>query len=145
MLKEIMEQAETIKDSFRGRLIVDQGNVRLGGLNSVKDKLRQAKRLVITACGTSWHAGITAKYMIESLAQIPVEVEYASEFRYRNPIIGQDDIVIAVSQSGETLDTLAAVKEAKQKGATVLGIVNVVGSTIAREQILVFIFRPDLR
>lgn len=133
MLKEIMEQAETITNSFRGRLIVDKGNVRLGGLEGVRDKLLQANRIIITACGTSWHAGLTAKYMIESLAQLPVEVEYASEFRYRNPIINQGDIVFAISQSGETLDTLAAVKEAKQKGATVLGIVNVVGSTIARE------------
>lgn len=133
MLKEIFEQPETIMNSFRGRLIADKGNVRLGGLNSVKDKLLKAKRIILTACGTSWHAALTAEYMIEQLAQIPVEVEYASEFRYRNPIIGPDDIVFAISQSGETLDTIAAVREAKQKGATVLGIVNVVGSTIARD------------
>jgi len=133
MLKEIFEQSETIINSFRGRLIADKGNVRLGGLNSVKDKLLNAKRIIITACGTSWHAALTAEYMIEQLAQIPVEVEYASEFRYRNPIIGPDDIVFAISQSGETLDTIAAIREAKQKGATVLGIVNVVGSTIARD------------
>lgn len=133
MLKEIFEQPETIINSFRGRLIADKGNVRLGGLNSVKDKLLNAKRIIITACGTSWHAALTAEYMIEQLAQIPVEVEYASEFRYRNPIIGPDDIVFAISQSGETLDTIAAIREAKQKGATVLGIVNVVGSTIARD------------
>lgn len=133
MLKEIHEQPETVFNSFRGRLLADVGNVKLGGLNSVMDKLRNTKRIIITACGTSWHSGIVGEYMIEQLAQIPVEVEYASEFRYRNPIIGPDDIVFAISQSGETLDTLAAIKEAKQKGATVIGIVNVVGSTIARE------------
>lgn len=133
MLKEIHEQPETVFNSFRGRLLADVGNVKLGGLNSVMDKLRNTKRIIITACGTSWHSGIVGEYMIEQLAQIPVEVEYASEFRYRNPIIGPDDVVFAISQSGETLDTLAAIKEAKQKGATVIGIVNVVGSTIARE------------
>jgi glucosamine--fructose-6-phosphate aminotransferase (isomerizing) len=133
MLKEIHEQSETVFNSFRGRLLADVGNVKLGGLSSVMDKLRNTKRIIITACGTSWHSGIVGEYMIEKLAQIPVEVEYASEFRYRNPIIGPDDIVFAISQSGETLDTLAAIKEAKQKGATVIGIVNVVGSTIARE------------
>ena len=133
MLKEIHEQPETVFNSFRGRLLADVGNVKLGGLNSVMNKLRKTKRIIITACGTSWHSGIVGEYMIEQLAQIPVEVEYASEFRYRNPIIGPDDVVFAISQSGETLDTLAAIKEAKQKGATVIGIVNVVGSTIARE------------
>jgi glucosamine--fructose-6-phosphate aminotransferase (isomerizing) len=133
MLKEIFEQPDTIMNSFRGRLIADKGNVRLGGLNSVKDRLLKAKRIILTACGTSWHAALTAEYMIEQLAQIPVEVEYASEFRYRNPIIGPDDIVFAISQSGETLDTIAALREAKQKGALTLGIVNVVGSTIARD------------
>lgn len=133
MLKEIYEQPETIFNSFRGRLLADVGNVKLGGLNAVQDKLRNAKRIIITACGTSWHAGLVGEYMIEKFAQIPVEVEYASEFRYRNPIINSDDVIFAISQSGETLDTLAAVKEAKQKGATVLGIVNVVGSSIARE------------
>jgi glucosamine--fructose-6-phosphate aminotransferase (isomerizing) len=133
MLKEIHEQPETVFNSFRGRLLIDSGNVKLGGLNSMLEKLRKTKRIIITACGTSWHAGLVGEYMIELLAQIPVEVEYASEFRYRNPIIGPDDIVFAISQSGETLDTLAAVKEAHQKGATVIGIVNVVGSTIARE------------
>lgn len=133
MLKEIHEQPETVFNSFRGRLLVDSGNVKLGGLNSMLEKLRKTKRIIITACGTSWHAGLVGEYMIEQLAQIPVEVEYASEFRYRNPIIGPDDIVFAISQSGETLDTLAAIKEAHQKGATVIGIVNVVGSTIARE------------
>lgn len=133
MLKEIHEQPETVFNSFRGRLLVDSGNVKLGGLNNIMDKLRKTKRIIITACGTSWHAGLVGEYMIELLAQISVEVEYASEFRYRNPIIGPDDIVFAISQSGETLDTLAAIKEAHQKGATVIGIVNVVGSTIARE------------
>ena len=133
MLKEIHEQPETVFNSFRGRLLADVGNVKLGGLNSMMDKLRKTKRIIITACGTSWHAGLVGEYMIEQLAQISVEVEYASEFRYRNPIIGPDDIVFAISQSGETLDTLAAIKEARQKGATVIGIVNVVGSTIARE------------
>jgi len=133
MLKEIFEQPDTIMNAFRGRLIADKGNVRLGGLNSVKDRLLKAKRIILTACGTSWHAALTAEYMIEQLAQIPVEVEYASEFRYRNPIIGPDDIVFAISQSGETLDTIAALREAKQKGALTLGIVNVVGSTIARD------------
>lgn len=133
MLKEIHEQPDTVFNSFRGRLLADVGNVKLGGLNSMMEKLRKTKRIIITACGTSWHAGLVGEYMIEHLAQIPVEVEYASEFRYRNPIIGEDDVVFAISQSGETLDTLAAVKEARQKGATVIGIVNVVGSTIARE------------
>jgi len=133
MLKEIFEQPETIRNAFRGRLIADKGNIKLGGLNSVEAKIRNAKRIIFTACGTSWHAALVAEYLIEQLAHIPVEVEYASEFRYRNPIIGPDDIVFAISQSGETADTLAAVKEAKQKGATVLGIVNVVGSSIARE------------
>jgi glutamine---fructose-6-phosphate transaminase (isomerizing) len=107
--------------------------VRLGGLGSVADKLRSAKRFIITACGTSWHAALVGEYLLEHLARIPVEVEYASEFRYRNPIITTDDVVIAISQSGETADTLAAIREAKLKGATVLGMVNVVGSTIARE------------
>jgi glucosamine--fructose-6-phosphate aminotransferase (isomerizing) len=133
MLKEIHEQPETVFNSFRGRLLADVGNVKLGGLNNMMDKLRKTKRIIITACGTSWHAGLVGEYMIEQMAQIPVEVEYASEFRYRNPIIGPDDVVFAISQSGETLDTLAAIKEARQKGATVIGIVNVVGSTIARE------------
>lgn len=133
MLKEIMEQPNTFKDSIRGRLLVDDGNVKLGGLSSVADKLKNAKRIIITACGTSWHSGLVGEYMLEQLARIPVEVEYASEFRYRNPIINSDDIVIGISQSGETADTLAALREAKLKGATILGLVNVVGSTIARE------------
>lgn len=133
MLKEIYEQPITFHDGFRGRLLIDEGNVRLGGLSKVADRLRNAKRIIITACGTSWHAGLVGEYLIENLARIPVEVEYASEFRYRNPIIYPDDIVIAISQSGETADTLAAIREAKAQGATVLGMVNVVGSTIARE------------
>ncbi len=133
MQKEIYEQPETVKNSFRGRLLVDNGNVKLGGLQAVAEKIRDAKRIVITACGTSWHAALVGEYIIEYLAQIPVEVEYASEFRYRNPVIRKDDVVFAISQSGETADTLAAVKEAKQKGALVIGIVNVVGSSIARE------------
>ena len=133
MLKEIFEQPDTIHDAFRGRLLVEEGNVKLGGLRTVFDELHDCERVIITACGTSWHSGLVAEYLIETLAGIPVEVEYASEFRYRNPILKKNDIVFAISQSGETADTLAAVKEAKQKGATVLGIVNVVGSSIARE------------
>ena len=133
MLKEIYEQPETIHNAFRGRLLADEGEIKLGGLRNVEDKLRNCNRIIITACGTSWHAGLVGEYIIENLANIPVEVEYASEFRYRNPVINKNDVVIAISQSGETADTLAAVKEAKQKGATVIGVVNVVGSTIARE------------
>lgn len=133
MLKEIFEQPQTIQDACRGRLLINDGDVRLGGLLPVLDQLRNADRIIITGCGTSWHAGLVGEYMIENLCEIPVEVEYASEFRYRNPILRKNDIVIAISQSGETADTLAAVKEAKQRNATVLGIVNVVGSSIARE------------
>ncbi|MBM4151001.1 MAG: glutamine--fructose-6-phosphate transaminase (isomerizing) [Ignavibacteria bacterium] len=133
MLKEIYEQPSTFRDALRGRLLTEEGNVKLGGLNPVSKELRNARRIIILACGTSWHAGLVGEYMIERLAQIPVEVEYASEFRYRTPIIYPDDVIIAVSQSGETADTLAALKEAHLKGATVLGIVNVVGSSIARE------------
>lgn len=133
MLKEIYEQGKTFEDAFRGRLIANRGNVKLGGLREVADKLRSARRIIITACGTSFHAAMVAEYLIENLARIPVEVEYASEFRYRNPIIYPDDVVFAISQSGETADTLAAIKEAKQKGATCCGIVNAVGSSIARE------------
>jgi len=133
MLKEIFEQPNTFQEAHRGRLLAQQGNVRLGGLKTVEEKLRNAKRIIITACGTSWHAALVGEYLIENLAQIPVEVEYASEFRYRNAVLNAGDIVIAISQSGETADTLAAVKETKQKGATALGIVNVVGSSIARE------------
>lgn len=132
MLKEIFEQTITIKDAMRGRLLVDEGNVKLGGLRNVQDKLRNARRIIITACGTSYNAALVGEYLIEQLAQIPVEVEYASEFRYRSPILYDDDVVVVISQSGETADTLAAVQEAKQRGVTVIGIVNVVGSSIAR-------------
>jgi glucosamine--fructose-6-phosphate aminotransferase (isomerizing) len=133
MMKEIHEQPETIRNAMRGRLLVDQGTVVLGGLRHVMDKLLCARRFVITACGTSWHAGLIGKYMFEQIAKMPTDVEYASEFRYRNPIIRSDDVVFLISQSGETADTLAALREAKSKHATVLGIVNVVGSSIARE------------
>ena len=133
MLKEIHEQPATIADALRGRIILDDGDVKLGGLRDVMDDLRRAKRFIITACGTSWHAGLVGEYMIEQYARVPVEVEYASEFRYRNPIVTEDDIVWAISQSGETADTLAAVREARMRGAKVFGIVNVVGSSIARE------------
>jgi glucosamine--fructose-6-phosphate aminotransferase (isomerizing) len=133
MLKEIFEQPETICNAMRGRLQHDDATVRLGGLNAVVEKLRDAPRIIILGCGTSYHAGLVGEYMFEQLAGIPTEVEYASEFRYRDPIIQKDDVVIAISQSGETADTLAALREAKRRGATVLGIVNVVGSSIARE------------
>lgn len=133
MLKEIFEQPITFRDGFRGRLLVNEGNVRLGGLASVTDRLKNAKRIIITACGTSWHAALIGEYLLENLARIPVEVEYASEFRYRNPIIDSSDVVIAISQSGETADTLSAIRLAKANGATVIGMVNVVGSSIARE------------
>ncbi len=131
MLKEIYEQPNSIKDSMRGRL--GHGNrIQLGGIVEYENKIMQAKRIIIIACGTSWHAGLVAEYLFEDLARIPVEVEYASEFRYRNPVISEDDVVIAISQSGETADTLAAIEMAKSKGATVLGICNVVGSSISR-------------
>jgi glutamine---fructose-6-phosphate transaminase (isomerizing) len=133
MLKEIYEQPRSIKDSMRGRLNASRGIVSLGGLKDYEQKLLKAKRVIIVACGTSWHAGLVGEYLFEDLARIPVEVEYASEFRYRNPIINEDDVVIAISQSGETADTLAAIQLAKEKGATILGICNVVGSSIARE------------
>lgn len=133
MLKEIFEQPKSILDTFRGRVSIDKNEIHLGGLYHVLPKLVKAKRILIIGCGTSWHAGLVGEYLIEDLARIPVEVEYASEFRYRNPIITEDDIVIAISQSGETADTLAAIKMAKQAGATVLGICNVVGSSIPRE------------
>lgn len=132
MLKEIYEQSRTVRDSMRGRLHMDQGIVVLGGIQDYARKLINARRIIILGCGTSWHAGMVGEYLIEELARIPVEVEYASEFRYRNPIIFEDDIVIAISQSGETADTLAAIEMAKSKGATLLGICNVVGSSIAR-------------
>ncbi len=132
MLKEIFEQPRAILDTFRGRVSPDF-NIHLGGLFSVMPKLIGAKRIIIIACGTSWHAGLVGEYLLEEYARIPVEVEYASEFRYRNPIIYPDDIVIAISQSGETADTLAAIQLAKSQGATVLGVCNVVGSSIPRE------------
>lgn len=132
MLKEIYEQPRSVLDSMRGRLRADLGEVKMGGITEHEKKFEKAKRIIFIACGTSWHAGLVAEYLFEELARVPVEVEYASEFRYRNPVIYQDDIVIAISQSGETADTLAAVELAKSKGATVLGICNVVGSSIAR-------------
>ncbi len=133
MLKEIMEQPESVKNSLRGRLLFDEGTARLGGLRSVADQLASAKRIIISACGTSWHSGLVGEYMLEQFARIPTEVEYASEFRYRNPIINKDDGIIFISQSGETADTLAALKESKIRGTLSLGICNVVGSSIARE------------
>ncbi|MGV3585891.1 MAG: glutamine--fructose-6-phosphate transaminase (isomerizing) [Adhaeribacter sp.] len=132
MLKEIFEQPRSIHDSMRGRLIAASNHLVLGGFLEFEKKFVKAKRIIIVACGTSWHAGLVAEYLIEDLARIPVEVEYASEFRYRNPIIKEGDIVIAISQSGETADTLAAIELAKSKGATIFGICNVVGSSIAR-------------
>lgn len=133
MLKEIYEQPQAIKDTFRGRLHSDKGMIRMAGIEDNLNRFLNAKRIIIAACGTSWHAGLVAEYMIEEFARIPVEVEYASEFRYRNPIINADDVVISISQSGETADTLAAIKLAKEKGAFVFGVCNVVGSSIARE------------
>jgi glucosamine--fructose-6-phosphate aminotransferase (isomerizing) len=133
MLKEIFEQPETIKNAIRGRLIVEDGAARLDGLNLVLQELRQINRIIFAACGTSWHAALVGEYMIEEMAGVSVEVEYASEFRYRNPIIDPHTLVFVISQSGETADTLAAMREAQRRGATVLGICNVVGSSIARE------------
>jgi glutamine---fructose-6-phosphate transaminase (isomerizing) len=132
MLKEIYEQPRSIRDSMRGRIKLNEGIVALGGILEYEQKLINARRILIVACGTSWHAGLVGEYLIEELARIPVEVEYASEFRYRNPLIYEDDVVIAISQSGETADTLAAIELAKSKGATIIGICNVVGSSIAR-------------
>jgi len=133
MLKEIYEQPKSIRDTLRGRLLADQGLIQMDGVYQFQEKLVSASRIIIIGCGTSWHAGLVAEYMFEDLARIPVEVEYASEFRYRNPIISEKDVVIAISQSGETADTLAAIKLAKEKGATIFGVCNVVGSSIARE------------
>src|SRR5690554_2275327 len=133
MLKEIYEQPQAIKDTFRGRLLSEKGVIRMAGVEDNLNRFLNAKRIIIAACGTSWHAGLVAEYMIEEFARIPVEVEYASEFKYRNPIITENDILIAISQSGETADTLAAIKLAKEKGAFVFGVCNVVGSSIARE------------
>ena len=133
MLKEIYEQPRAIKDTYRGRLRVDQGIVKMAGIDDNLERFLNADRVIIVACGTSWHAGLVAEYIFEDLARIPVEVEYASEFRYRNPVITDKDVLIAISQSGETADTLAAIKLAKENGAFVFGVCNVVGSSIARE------------
>ncbi len=133
MLKEIHEQPKAIIDTYRGRMLADEGIIRMAGVDDNLEKFLNANRIIIVACGTSWHAGLVAEYLFEDLARIPVEVEYASEFRYRNPIITEKDVVIAISQSGETADTLAAIKLAKEKGAFVFGVCNVVGSSIARE------------
>jgi glucosamine--fructose-6-phosphate aminotransferase (isomerizing) len=133
MLKEIMEQPESLRNTLRGRLLEEDGTARLGGLNIADEQLLQVNRIVFTACGTSWHSALIGEYMMEELARIPSEVEYASEFRYRNPIVDESTLVVGISQSGETADTLAALREAKRRGARTLGLVNVVGSTIARE------------
>ncbi len=133
MLKEIYEQPHAITDTYRGRLLANEGVIKMAGIDDNIDKFLNAKRIIIVACGTSWHAGLVAEYIFEEFSRIPVEVEYASEFRYRNPIINKDDILIAISQSGETADTMAAIKLAKQRGAFVFGVCNVVGSSISRE------------
>jgi glucosamine--fructose-6-phosphate aminotransferase (isomerizing) len=133
MLKEICEQAESVENTLRGHLLEDEGTSRVSGLNLSDEDISQIDRIVITACGTSWHSALIGEYMMEELARIPVEVEYASEFRYRNPVVDERTLVIGISQSGETADTLAAIREAKRRGARTIGVVNVVGSTIARE------------
>jgi glutamine---fructose-6-phosphate transaminase (isomerizing) len=133
MLKEIFEQPNVIKDTYRGRLLSSKGIIKMSGVEDNIEKFLNANRIIIVACGTSWHAGLVAEYIFEEFARVPVEVEYASEFRYRNPIVGNEDVVIAISQSGETADTLAAIKLAKEKGAFVFGVCNVVGSSISRE------------
>ncbi len=133
MLKEIYEQPKAIEDTYRGRLLPEQNLIRMAGMEEYIEKFVQADRIIIVGCGTSWHAGMVGEYLFEDLARVPVEVEYASEFRYRNPIITSKDVIIAISQSGETADTLAAIKLAKKRGATIFGICNVVGSSIARE------------
>jgi glucosamine--fructose-6-phosphate aminotransferase (isomerizing) len=133
MLKEICEQPDSVRNVLRGRVLEEEGSARLTGINMTDEELLKINRIVITACGTSWHAGIVGEYMLEEMARLPVEVEYASEFRYRNPIVDERTLVIVISQSGETADTLAALREAKRRGARTLGIVNTVGSTIARE------------
>ncbi|TVZ52438.1 glutamine--fructose-6-phosphate transaminase (isomerizing) [Dokdonia sp. Hel_I_53] len=132
MLKEIYEQPQAIKDTFRGRMLVKEGIIKMAGVDDNLEKFKNARRIIIIACGTSWHAGLVAEYIFEEFARIPVEVEYASEFRYRNPVILKDDVVIAISQSGETADTMAAIKLAKEQGAFVFGVCNVVGSSISR-------------
>ena len=133
MLKEIFEQPRAIYDTIRGRLIINEQKIKLSGIDENSDKFKNAERIIIVACGTSWHAGLVAEYIFEDLCRIPTEVEYASEFRYRNPVINKNDLIISISQSGETADTLAAVKMAKQSGGFIFGICNVVGSSIARE------------
>jgi len=133
MLKEIYEQPQVILDCMRGRMNAEQGWIKLGGVNEYANRINKAKRFIITACGTSWHSGLIGEYLIEELARVPVEVEYASEFRYRNPIITQKDVVLAISQSGETADTLSAIQIAKERQALIYGICNVIGSSIARE------------
>ncbi|NCD70295.1 glutamine--fructose-6-phosphate transaminase (isomerizing) [Mucilaginibacter agri] len=132
MLKEIYEQPRSVRDCLRGRIYPQQGKVQLGGIKEYVEKLKNVDRIIIVACGTSWHAGLVGEYLIEEYARVPVEVEYASEFRYRNPIITEKDLVIAISQSGETADTMAAIELAKEKGATIFGICNVVGASIPR-------------
>lgn len=132
MLKEIYEQPEAIRDTYRGRMLPEKGLIKMAGVDDHISKFLNAKRIIIVACGTSWHAGLVAEYTFEDLARIPVEVEYASEFRYRNPVINKDDVVIAISQSGETADTMAAINLAKENGAFVFGVCNVVGSSISR-------------
>jgi glucosamine--fructose-6-phosphate aminotransferase (isomerizing) len=133
MFKEIMEQPTTLRETMRGRLLAEEGNVKLGGLTGMDDELREIERIIILGCGTSWHSGLIGEYMLEDIARIPTDVEYASEFRYRRPVVEPKTLTISISQSGETADTLMAMREAKQQGATTLGIVNAVGSTIARE------------
>jgi len=132
MLKEIYEQPRSIRDCMRGRIYPKSGKVQLGGIKEYTEKLKNVDRIIIVACGTSWHAGLVGEYLIEEYARVPVEVEYASEFRYRNPIITEKDLVIAISQSGETADTMAAIELAKEKGATIFGVCNVVGASIPR-------------
>ncbi|HEX8691936.1 MAG TPA: glutamine--fructose-6-phosphate transaminase (isomerizing), partial [Longimicrobium sp.] len=133
MLKEIMEQPTTLRETMRGRLLAEEGSVKLGGLTGMDEELRDIQRIIILGCGTSWHSGLIGEYMLEDIARIPTDVEYASEFRYRRPVVEPNTLTISISQSGETADTLWAMREAKQQGATTLGIVNAVGSTIARE------------
>jgi glucosamine--fructose-6-phosphate aminotransferase (isomerizing) len=133
MLKEIFEQPETLRNTMRGRFLEDEGTVKLGGLELTTEELLQVENITILGCGTSWHAGLIGEYMLEEFARLPVEAEYASEFRYRNPVVDERSLIITISQSGETADTLAAMREAKRRGAKILGIINVVGSSIARE------------
>jgi glucosamine--fructose-6-phosphate aminotransferase (isomerizing) len=133
MLKEIMEQPTTLRETMRGRLLEEEGNVQLGGLIGMDEELKRTERIIILGCGTSWHSGLIGEYMLEDMARIPTDVEYASEFRYRRPVVEPNTLTISISQSGETADTLHAMREAKQQGATTLGIVNTVGSTIPRE------------